>query len=239
MFVHAKNTWIGGHQQPLGMRSAVINFGPGDVEWIIISPDDIPLLEKKFRETYDAEMHRNEGLWYINTDLLAANNIPFYTAVQREGDMMLLGPGVLSMRKCLDLSYQISWCFGTKDYPQLYEGFKKVKNNTRCALTDPIAFYTLVLDSVNYDISSYGTSELELIHQEFKDKLDDENTTLDEFLRLFYIKEKDNTDLQSRRKLFKHQPETANMLFCTRCNQEIFNNWIVLPLIEEGGPHYN
>ena len=80
-------------------------------------------------------MFRNEGLWYVGIDLLVANRIPVYTVTQREGDLVLLGPGALSMRKSLGLSYQTSWNFGTKDLAQLQEGFNKMHLNARCALT--------------------------------------------------------------------------------------------------------
>lgn len=40
------------------------------------------------------------------------------------------------------------------------------------------------------------------------------------------------------RKIFTQEPKDCNILFCTRCAQEIFNYWVVVPLTMEEGPHY-
>lgn len=103
MFFHPKDTWIGGHQQPCGMRQVVMNHGPGEIEWTIIASEEVPLLEEKLGNLYDLEMFRNEGMWYLNYDVLMANNIPCYTVIQKEGDAIVLGPGTLCMRRALDL----------------------------------------------------------------------------------------------------------------------------------------
>jgi hypothetical protein len=46
MFFQPHETWIGGHQEPCGLRCAVFNHGPGDLEWTVISPEDIMQVEK-------------------------------------------------------------------------------------------------------------------------------------------------------------------------------------------------
>ena len=135
MFIHPPQTWIGGHQQPVGLRCAILNHGPGDLEWTIIAPNSIPIVEKIFSDTYGIEMFRNEGLWYVSTDLLIANNIECYTVTQREGDLLLLGPGVVSMRKATGLWYQTSWNFATKDLCQLSEGFNRTEMDAKWWLT--------------------------------------------------------------------------------------------------------
>lgn len=140
MFFHPQQTWIGGHQEPVGMRSAIYNHGPGEMEWTIIAPENIPAVERIFSEVYQVEMFRNEGLWFVSHDLLVANQIPVYTVLQKEGDLLLLGPGVVSMRKANGLSYQTSWNFGTKDLAQLKEGFKRIKIDAKCALTVSFLF---------------------------------------------------------------------------------------------------
>jgi hypothetical protein len=151
-------------------------------------------------------MFRNEGLWYVNIDLLIANNISVYTVTQREGDLMLLGPGVVSMRKSNGLSYQTSWNFGSMDITQLTEGFKRCRLDAKCTLTEVIPWHTLVLDAVNNEIESFGTIELELIYKELKTKLVEDDQTLHEFLRLFYIKEKEKPSIEAMRQLFTKEP---------------------------------
>ena len=256
MFFHPPHTWIGGHQQPVGLRSAIINHGPGDLEWTIISPDSIPVVEKIFSDVYEIEMFRNEGLWYVNTDLLIANNVPWYTVTQREGDLLLLGPGVVSMRKATSFWYQTSWNFATKDLSQLTEGFNRIKMDAKWGLT--VSSYLLIIigtSSVLYANPRYSESRnryfwnsrvrvsllyskfYRLIYKEFKARMIEDSSILDEFLQLFYIKEKDIC-IEDMRRLFKHEPDNWNILFWTRCSQEVFNYWVVVPLNVDEGPHY-
>ena len=65
----------------------------------------------------------------------------------------------------------------------------------------------------------------------------EDSSVLDEFLNLFYIKEKD-IHIEDMRALFTHEPNNCNILFWTRWAQEIFNYWVIVPLSVEEGPHY-
>lgn len=65
----------------------------------------------------------------------------------------------------------------------------------------------------------------------------EDSSILDEFLNLFYIKEKD-IHIEDMRALFTHEPNNCNILFWTRWAQEIFNYWVIVPLSVEEGPHY-
>ena len=238
MFFHPKGSWIGGHQQPVGLRQAMINHGPGEIEWNIITSENIAKLEKICFEKYSIDIHKNEGLWYIETDLLLAHNIPVNYLVQKEGDLVTLAPGALAMRKANDLCYQTSWNFGTQDVWQLEAGFKKVKMDIARHLTSPIAWFTCVMDSVNQNIENYGPEELEIVHKNFTEKNCDEENVLVQFLKLFYIKDKKIPSVEKMKKLFTQEPKDSNIQFCTRCAQEIFNHWIIVPIVDDGSPHY-
>jgi hypothetical protein len=66
--------------------------------------------------------------------MFVSMGIPVYTVIQKEGELIILGPGVLSMRKALDWSSHITWNFGFIDHQQLSEGFKRLENDAKNSL---------------------------------------------------------------------------------------------------------
>jgi hypothetical protein len=58
-----KGTWIGARQEAVGMRAAVYNSGPGEMEWTIVDRDHLDRLEEVMNEQHQIEIYRMEGLW--------------------------------------------------------------------------------------------------------------------------------------------------------------------------------
>jgi hypothetical protein len=82
---------------------------------------------------------------------------------------------------------------------------------------------------VNKEIDSFGTEELELTYQKLNEKFAQDELILEDFLKLFYIKNQALEDLKEMKQLFTQQPETYNVLFCSRCGLETFNYYTINP----------
>jgi len=93
IYIKVKGSWTGGHEENLRYRAANINHGPDSSEWNCVGSKHSHTLREIVRDTYKTDIYKDEGLWYADVDFCLANRVPIVSFNQKEGDVVLLGPG--------------------------------------------------------------------------------------------------------------------------------------------------
>jgi hypothetical protein len=95
MYIKVPGVWTGGHEENLRMRSININHGPGNSFWYAAYSEDSQKLFEKVQEQYQVSIYKKEGIWFPNIDFFLTGDIRIYYTVQKEGDIVLVGPGTI------------------------------------------------------------------------------------------------------------------------------------------------
>jgi hypothetical protein len=95
MYIKVPNVWTGGHEENLRFRSININHGPGNSFWWAAYQEDSQKLFEKVKEMYKVSIYKKEGIWFPNTDFFLNGDIRIYHTIQKEGDIVLVGPGAI------------------------------------------------------------------------------------------------------------------------------------------------
>ena len=94
-YIKETGVWTGGHEENNRIRSININHGPGGSEWYGIRLEDGKTFSDYLKKKHDVNIYLKEGLWYENWEYFLKNKINVLYTVQREGDIILVGPGCI------------------------------------------------------------------------------------------------------------------------------------------------
>jgi hypothetical protein len=95
MYIKVPNVWTGGHEENLRMRSVNMSHGPGNSYWWAALTEDSEKLFNKVQETYGVNIYKKEGVWFPNTEFFLTGDIRVYYTSQKEGDIVVVGPGAI------------------------------------------------------------------------------------------------------------------------------------------------
>lgn len=129
IYLKVKGSWTGGHEENLRFRAVNINHGPSSSEWNCVGSSNWSLLREAVRDVYDVDIYKNEGLWFADVDFCLGRKIPIIWFNQREGDLVLLGPGLEHWVRAFGKATQTAWNFGTIDKLQFEEAIKRMNTN--------------------------------------------------------------------------------------------------------------
>lgn len=82
-------------------------------------------------EIYKTDIIKREGLWFADIDFCLAKKIPIVSFNQRQGDLVILGPGCEHWVRGFGKAVQTAWNFGTFDKWQISESIKRMEINFR------------------------------------------------------------------------------------------------------------
>lgn len=131
MYIKVKGSWTGGHEENLRYRAINLNHGPSSSEWNCVGSESSSKLREAVRETYGIDIYKDEGLWYADVDFCLANKIPVTCFNQREGDLVIIGPGCEHWVRGFGKAVQSAWNFGSFDLWQLTESIKRMHVNAK------------------------------------------------------------------------------------------------------------
>lgn len=152
MYIKVKGSWTGGHEENLRYRAINLNHGPDSSEWNCVGSKYCDNLREKVRDVYKTDIYKEEGLWYADVDFCLANKIPIVSFNQKEGDVVLLGPGCEHWVRGFGRAVQTAWNFGTFDKWQVMESIKRMDVNSNIKFSSIVPNWTLLLDLVNHEI---------------------------------------------------------------------------------------
>ena len=130
MYLKVKGSWTGGHEENLRYRAANINHGPSSSEWNWVGSAHWSKLREEVKDVYEIDIYKKEGLWFADVDFWLGKQIPIICFNQREGDLVILGPGLEHWVRAFGKACQTAWNFGSIDKWQLEESFKRMNVNS-------------------------------------------------------------------------------------------------------------
>lgn len=93
MYIKVPNVWTGGHEENLRMRSVNINHGPGSSYWWASPYEDTDKIFEYVKTNYKMNIYKKEGVYFPHFDFFMLNNVRLFYTLQKEGDIILVGPG--------------------------------------------------------------------------------------------------------------------------------------------------
>ncbi len=94
-YLKEKGVWTGGHEENLRIRSVNINHCGGDSEWYGLSLEDSSKFHSHILKKESKDIYKNEGLWFVNYEYFIKNKMNVLYTIQKPGDIVLVGPGVI------------------------------------------------------------------------------------------------------------------------------------------------
>lgn len=131
MYLKVKGAWTGGHEENLRYRAVNLNHGPASSEWNAVGVSNWPKLREEVRDVYKTDIYKKEGLWFADVDFCLGKQIPIIWFNQREGDLVILGPGCEHWVRAHGKASQTAWNFGTMEKWQIDESIKRMEINSK------------------------------------------------------------------------------------------------------------
>lgn len=192
-----------------GLRLAMINFGPGEIELFILNKEYM----FKLANLLNISIFEFAQDW-IFIEWLVTNNVEFtYTSIKKN-EIVFIPPFSLYFSKSENNSTSLIYEFGFKDLEHIknmYEMYElRIQHKQKCQ----IKIHTLLLDICNIDMLSLTIDKNFLLF--IQEKLH------------YIIKNEENLveNISSKLKNLPYvlpEPDGVNTKFCEECFQEIFN----------------
>ncbi|KRX00818.1 hypothetical protein PPERSA_01997 [Pseudocohnilembus persalinus] len=134
IYLKVPGVWTGGHQENCGVRAININLGPGESEWYTVDYEEANKFRKIVKkEKNNFDIHLNEGLWYADEQYLQKKNITYKKTIQKKGDIVVLGPGVLhwvrsiGKKPSVQIAYNYMYRHPSDEHNQICKDSKQIK----------------------------------------------------------------------------------------------------------------
>ncbi|CAD8098039.1 unnamed protein product [Paramecium primaurelia] len=206
IYMRVQNCWIGGQQDFQGLSQININHGPGDCVWTIIDANHV---DKLFNIMPD--LYLKEGRWYVNIVYFLQNKIPVKQIIQKQGDILIIGPGCFFQAKNIGNSIHTSFNFLMMDDFSLQQIYIRQIKNDHYKFQSVIAIRNLFLDIY--------------IHEKL--------CILKEFLNYFIDEELQRQLSKKHITHFELSKSSKDVLICAKCQKEIFiffqyiKDWVI------------
>jgi hypothetical protein len=230
LHINIKKSFRGIRRNQIGLRQAIINLGPGEIEFFSIDHSNSLKLDHLLKEKFNSFLEEQlNTVWFPKIEMLVEHKITINHTILNINEMVVLPLGSLYYYKTRKESVCFLYDFGYKELNQL-ENLLNVRNSSLSTRKKPfIKFFTLLLDIINRDLNSLNNEILKFSYEKIKEViyLDHENL---KFLENHVTDMKDQVGKFLNRNKPKlklnlvQEPEEYNAKFCDLCliNQNYF-----------------
>jgi hypothetical protein len=214
-YLKEKSVWTGGHEENCRIRSININHGPHASEWYGVRLEDAKIFSDYLKKKHNFDIYVKEGLWYEEWEYFLKNKINVLYTIQKEGDIILVGPGCIHWVKALGFAVHSSWNFFPKEKAAFETALDRFNINKKIPMRSLVPIYNLMIDILNFEMYYLDLNLVKL----FYDKIRDIHLeTINKFKKILNNQKYSNLKLQK-------EDKDIHLVVCELCYDELFNFW--------------
>lgn len=212
-YIKEKGVWTGGHEENCRIRSININHGPQGSEWYGIRSEDAKTFSDYLKKKHNFDIYVKEGLWYEEWEYFLKNKINVLYTIQKESDIILVGPGCIHWVRSLGFATHSSWNFFHKEKKAFEIALDRFNINKTIPMRSLVPIFNLMIDILNFEMYYLDIDLVKFCYEKLKD--------------IHYESSKELKNILNNPKYFKIQllKEESHLVVCELCYEELFNFW--------------
>ena len=205
LYMKVNGCWTGGHEENLRFTSANINHGPSACEWWGLDSTQSLQLRECIKVDKDFDIYLTETLWWPDEIYCISKGLTVYHTIQKEGDLILVGPGTIHWVKSCGVTTNTAWNFGPKSFNNFKTSFERNGINKGIDFKSLVPMHVLSLDLVNNELATLDFALVEFLKLQIESQANEEK----------------NNFLLSEIKKVQVNPYD-NVINCETCYAELF-----------------